>query len=67
MKKKQINVFKRYPMLDELDKLKRSLKTQNNLNFDTVGWNTGNKDPVTGNFIGSPQNQAQRSREHLKS
>jgi hypothetical protein len=34
-----------------------------------VGWDVLNKsvNPLTGDYVGSPQNQAQKSRQHLKS
>lgn len=61
--------FVRLPMFDEIQKLVASQKILDNANADTVGWDmlSSTKDPVTGLFVGNPQSQALKSREHVLS
>lgn len=56
--------FVRLPMFDEVQKLVASEKIIDTCNIDTVGW-ASTKDPNTGMFVGNPQSQASKSREHL--
>ena len=56
--------FVKLPMFDEIQKLVASEKIMDSCNKDSVGW-VSTKDPVTGIYVGHPQFQASKSREHL--
>jgi hypothetical protein len=61
--------FVRLPMFDEIQKLVASQKIVESANADTVGWEKISmfRDPATGLYLGSPQHQAAKSRQHLTS
>lgn len=61
-------LFKRMPMFDEIQKLQNSNKLSDIANIQTVGWGqmAMNTNPLTGIYLGNPQSQAAKSRQHLK-
>lgn len=61
------NVYMRRPVFEEIYALQRAHKMAESTDKNAVGWGTMmNAHPVTGQFMGHPQAQANNARMHLK-